>query len=271
MPHLDIHTAYKGKFGIPSPLLARSGFIENLRHIFMLGHTEDLGTTERTVWDGSGEFNYIPTPSILKISSSSEEDSPSGTGVHSVFTRGLNQDRDEVDEIIETNGHTEVETVNTYHRSFGLLALTGGSEKKNVGTMYVSTGGVQSGAPIDENQIWAKMNIGENRTYSGVYSIPRGWKGYLSGSWFNTQTSGLQHVKAKLSFRFKDGLFFPLDRGFVSREGGALLFSHIDSALPLFPESDLELRGEASANSPELTASMSFYLVKDPNIKTTLE
>ena len=65
--------------------------------IFKFGFNPDVDDSLETVWAEGGLYGYIETATVLKVSSSSANDTSAGTGARTVTLSGLDADYAEIE------------------------------------------------------------------------------------------------------------------------------------------------------------------------------
>ena len=87
--------------------VARNQILEH-KIIFKFGFNPDINGTEETIWDAGGIYAYPSAATVMKVSSSSTNDTAVGTGARTILVQGLDGDYNEVQEIVTLNGQTAV-------------------------------------------------------------------------------------------------------------------------------------------------------------------
>lgn len=169
-----------------------------IRHIFGYNPDVDSGSQE-TIWTAGGLYSHLSSPAIMTVSSSSADDSSSGTGARTVFILGINSTGGEASETVTLNGQTPVNTVHTYTEIQSASVITSGSGGKNVGNINIGTGTVTSGVPAN---IYGHILALENKSLMGHQTIPFGYKGYLiSGNMSVGATTANKNIIGRLIIR----------------------------------------------------------------------
>lgn len=175
-----------------------------IRHIF--GYNPDLDSAaEETVWTAGGLYQHLDTPSIMKVSSTSANDTSAGTGARSIFILGINSTGGEVSETVTLNGQTGVNTTHTYTEIQYCQVLSAGSTDHNIGNISIGTGTITSGIPAN---IFGHILATENASLMGHFTIPAGYTGYLiSGSISSGTEGGGSYIIGRLKIR-ENGLIY---------------------------------------------------------------
>jgi hypothetical protein len=160
----------------PFELQVARGQIAGHTSFCQFGINTNVAQSAETVWIGSSDYSFPAAASVIKVSSSSANDTSAGTGARTVLIEGLNADYASVSETVTMNGQTAVNTTNSYLRVNRMLVLTAGSGGASAGTIYAGTGTVTSGVPaVVVNQTGSAANESE----SGFYTVPAGFTAYI--------------------------------------------------------------------------------------------
>lgn len=172
--------------------------------IQVFGYNPDVDTSEESVWPDGGTVPHPTSASVLKISSSSTDDTSAGTGARTVVIGGLDADYNVISETVTLNGQTEVNTTNSYLYVNSFYVATAGSGGANAGNINAGTGVVTSGVPAVLYDIIA---TGYNNRTTAHYCVPAGYTGYMVEGILTTgQASGSTSVTAFLKQHGTDGL-----------------------------------------------------------------
>jgi hypothetical protein len=172
--------------------------------ISIFGYNPDVDTTEESIWPDGGTVPHPTLASVLKISSSSADDTSAGTGARTVTIVGLDGSYNQVSESITLNGQTAVNTTNSYLYVNGFYVASTGSGGANAGNINAGTGVVTAGVPVVLYDIIA---TGYNNRTTAHYCVPAGYTGYLTTGVITTgQASGSTSVTAFLKQHGQDGI-----------------------------------------------------------------
>jgi hypothetical protein len=172
--------------------------------ISIFGYNPDVDTTEESIWPDGGTVPHPTLASVLKISSSSADDTSAGTGARTVTIVGLDGSYNQVSESITLNGQTAVNTTNSYLYVNGFYVASTGSGGANAGNINAGTGVVTAGFPAVLYDIIA---TGYNNRTTAHYCVPAGYTGYLTTGVITTgQASGSTSVTAFLKQHGQDGI-----------------------------------------------------------------
>ncbi len=126
----------------PFELQVKRGQVGWHEAIFKFGFNPDVDDSLETVWAQGGLYSYIETATVLKVSSSSANDTSTGTGARTVTLSGLDA----------------------------------GSGGQNAGVIYAGDGTVTSGVPAEK---YATIAIGDNQSLMGLWTVPADYSAYL--------------------------------------------------------------------------------------------
>lgn len=160
----------------PFELQVKRGQIGWHEAIFKFGFNPDVDDALETVWAQGGLYSYIETATVLKVSSSSTNDTSAGTGARTVTLFGLDANYAEVSETVTLNGQTAVNTTKTYIRINRMVVNTAGSGGQNAGVIYAGDGTVTSGVPAEK---YATIAAGDNQTLMALWTVPADYTAYL--------------------------------------------------------------------------------------------
>jgi len=176
----------------PFGLQVSRGQIQGHSTVIVFGYNPDVDTSEETVWPDGGTIPHPTSESVLKISSSSANDTSAGTGARTVYIEGVDGNYAVVSETVTLNGQTAVNTTNSYLYVNRFYVVTVGSGGANAGNINAGTGTVTSGVPAVLYDIIA---TGYNNRTTGHYCVPAGYTGYMTEGVFSAgQASGTTAV-----------------------------------------------------------------------------
>jgi hypothetical protein len=209
-----------------------------------------VGASEISIWDGNTAYPWITTASKLKISSDDAADTATtGTGAWTVIVYGLDANYNEINEVLEMNGTTEVETENTYIRVYRMFVLTAGTGGGAAGTISLK----QSTTTV------AKIVNGNNQTLMGVYTIPAGKTGYFL--YGKASASAGKSIDGKVYVRFPDTVF-AIKHTYEILETTYEFKPVVPIVLPA--KSDIDFRAISSAAGAIVSVAFGIILVDDP-------
>lgn len=180
------------------------GQIQGHTAVIVFGYNPDIDTAEESVWPDGGAVPHPTVASVLKISSSSANDTSAGTGARTVYIEGLNGDYAVVSETVTLNGQTAVNTVNSYLYVNSFYVTTVGSGGENAGNINAGTGVVTAGVPA---VLYDLIATGYNNRTTGHYCVPAGYTAYMIQGLFSAgQASGTTAVTGFLKQHGPDGI-----------------------------------------------------------------
>jgi hypothetical protein len=244
----------------PFNLQIARGQIAYHKSIFKFGFNPDVDDSLETIWAEGGLYSYLSAATVLKISSSSTNDTSAGTGARTVTLFGLDANYDEISETITLNGQTAVNSTLSYLRIYRMTVDTAGSGGENAGVIYAGTGTVTSGVPANK---YATIAIGDNQTLMALWTVPRGYTAYLSQTDVTAATTqNNKYATVHFVARKNGGVFQAKDK-FVKAES-----SHnqqYDVPLKFEEKTDLEFRcvGDSAGADIAVSASMDIIYIQN--------
>lgn len=178
------------------------GNVPNYKAYQLVFHSNYVDTTERTIIDLANTDTTLPTVAeSVKVSSTSANDTAVGTGARTVRIEYLDANYITAYETVTLNGQTAVQTTANMFRIQSIIVMTAGSNKTNVGTIYVGTGTVTSGVPAT---IYNACVAGEGQSMVGIYTLEAGWTA-INYAFIGSVTS-TQYLKARFSSQDSSGI-----------------------------------------------------------------
>lgn len=188
----------------PFELQVARGQITFHQSVIVFGYNDDVDTSLETIWPQGGILPYLPSASVLSVSSDSANDTSGGTGARTVRIEGLNANHSSISEIVTMNGQTAVSTANQYLHINGLHVLSAGSLNGAAGNIYFGTGTVTLGVPAN---IYDIIKYDYNSRLTGNYTVPAGYTAYLSEGLFSAgQAGGSNALTGRLIVRGVDNI-----------------------------------------------------------------
>lgn len=166
------------RFGLTEPfnLQVARGQIAYHYSVFKFGFNPDVDDSLETIWAEGGLYSYLSAATVLKISSSSTDDTSAGTGARTVELQGLDGDYNQISETVTLSGQTAVNTTKSFLRIYRMIVKTAGTGAQNAGVIYAGTGTVTLGVPANK---YATIAIGDNQTLMALWTVPAGYTAYL--------------------------------------------------------------------------------------------
>jgi hypothetical protein len=253
------------RFGLTEPfnLQVARGQIGYHESIYKFGNNPEVADSVETVWPQGGLYSYLSAATVLKVSSSSTDDTSAGTGARTVQLFGLDGDYNEISEVVTLNGQTAVNTTQSYLRINRMIVRSAGSGGANAGIIYAGTGTVTTGVPAN---IYATVNgDGTNQTLMALWTVPAGYTGYLMQYDVSNGTTSNTPAVCKLLLVAR-----PYGEVFQSKDVKSITTGmHIENGLVVpiqFSEkTDIEVRAVSSSASVtfDISASLEIIYIKD--------
>ena len=244
----------------PFELQVARGQVAFHKPLFKFGNNTTVGSTLETIWAEGGLYSYLTAATVLKVSSSSTDDTSAGTGARTVQLYGLDADYNEINELVTLNGQTAVNTTQSFLRINRMIVRSAGSGGVNAGVIYAGTGTVTTGVPAN---VYASVNgvTGANQSLMALWTVPAGYTAYLLQYDVSNGTSSQTPAVCKLILSVR-----PYGEVFQSKDVKSLTTGmHIEETFALpqkFTEkSDIEVRAISSSVSVPFDISAAFEIV----------
>ena len=233
-----------------------AGAVDGTGYIEKFGMNTDVDSDKETIWDGGGIYTYLSTGEKLSVTSSSVNDSASGSGARTVEIQGCN-DAGEV--ILET---VEIGSASTqlFKRVFRVKVVTSGASGVNEGIINITS--------LVSTTIVAQIGVdgtgsnaaGRGQTFMALYTVPVEKTAYLT-QW--TVGCGKQNTDAIATFMAKTpaGAWNAKDIITVS----ATTYTK-DYKIPIqFTEqTDIEVRAYSSVNNSLVSSTLNLLIIDNP-------
>ena len=223
---------------------------------FKFGFNPDIDDSLETIWAEGGLYSYLSAASVLKISSSSTDDTSAGTGARTITISGLDANYDEISESVTLNGQTAVNTTQSFLRVFRMIVNTAGSGGQNAGVIYAGTGTVTSGVPANK---YGTIAVGDNQTLMCFWTVPRGYTAYLYqvDISMNTEVAN-KYGTVSIVARPEGGVFNVKDKFALSQD---IIHQEFKHPIKFAEKTDLEVRAIASSSNADLAVSAGLDIV----------
>jgi hypothetical protein len=245
----------------PFELQVARGQVDGHKALFKFGINGDVGTSVETVWAQGGTYVYPASATVMKISSSSADDTSAGTGARTIAIFGLDANYNEISESVILDGQTAVNTGNSYLRISRMYVTTAGSGATAAGTIYAGTGTVTSGVPAT---VYGMIAINANQTQMAFWTVPAGYTFYLTGVYY---TSGNTNANAWTNFQLIQrplgGVFRQQSSSRVAGNGDFVLDLH--TPVVFTEKTDIEVRAVASTSPSNVSAEFEGIYIKNPD------
>ena len=243
----------------PFELQVARGQVAYHESVYKFGNNAVVANVTETIWQQGGLYSYLSAASVLKVSSSSANDTSAGTGARTVELFGLDSDYNEINEVVTLNGQTAVNSTQSYLRINRMIVRSAGSGGSNAGIIYAGTGTVTTGVPAN---IYATINgDGTNQTLMALWTVPAGYTGYLMQYDVSNGTTSNTPAVCKLTLVAR-----PFGEVFQSKDVKSLTTGmHIENTLMVpvkFTEkTDIEVRAVSSSASVIFDISAAFEII----------
>jgi hypothetical protein len=241
--------------------------IFNHKTIFKFGNNTTVSDSLETIWAEGGLYSYLTAATVLKVSSSSTDDSSAGTGARTVELFGLDADYNEINETVTLNGQTEVNTTQSFLRINRMVVKSAGTGGSNAGVIYAGTGTVTTGVPAN---VYASVNgvTGANQSLMALWTVPAGYTAYLLQYDISNGTTSNTPAVCKLVLAVR-----PYGEVFQSKDVKSLTTGmHVEETfsvpLKIEEKSDIEVRAISSSNSVsfDISAALEIIYIKNETL-----
>lgn len=253
----------------PFELQVARGQIYGHTSRFRFGWANTIGTTPQTITTAVTAGNvyvYPTTASVMKVSSSSANDTSAGTGARTILVVGLDANYNSQSETVTLSGQTAVNTANSYLRITYTELLSTGSGNAQAGTIYIGTGTVTAGVPA--TIYWQSEVTYNNFSFAG-FTVPAGYTAYIT-SYTITSQSTTANINVSLGlvvYEYGQGASATA-QGYAEYQSTARLSSngnfdrHFDYPFAVAEKNDVELRAWASTGSAvNVTGEIQYVLI----------
>ena len=243
----------------PFELQVARGQVAYHEAVYKFGNNAAVANVTETIWQQGGLYSYLSAASVLKVSSSSANDTSAGTGARTVELFGLDGDYNEINEVVTLNGQTAVNSTQSYLRINRMIVRSAGSGGSNAGIIYAGTGTVTAGVPAN---IYATINgDGTNQTLMALWTVPAGYTAYLMQYDVSNGTTSNTPAVCKMTLVAR-----PYGEVFQSKDVKSLTTGmHIENTLVVpvkFTEkTDIEVRAVSSSASVTFDISAAFEII----------
>jgi hypothetical protein len=223
------------------------------------GINNTVGQANETIWIGSSLYSFPTSASVLKVSSSSTDDSSAGTGAQTIQIQGLNAAYEPVTETVTLDGQTPVNTTNSYIRVNKMIVLTAGSGGTSAGFIYAGTGDVTDGVPA---VIVNQTGLLANETESAFYTVPAGYTAYIN-MWTMSSGNTTANTWTRFTLRIRPfgGVFGIKAQYHIPGNGIYECAAAYPIAIP--EKSDLDIWGYTSGGTALVSSQLQIVLIKN--------
>ncbi len=244
----------------PFELQVARGQIPGHYGLFKFGNNTTVGNSLETIWAEGGLYSYLTAATVLKVSSSSTDDTSAGTGARTVQLYGLDGDYNEINELVTLNGQTVVNTTQSFLRINRMVVRSAGSGGANAGIIYAGTGTVTTGVPAN---VYASVNgvTGSNQSLMALWTVPAGYTAYILQYDISNGTTSNTPAVCKLILAVR-----PYGEVFQSKDVKSLTTGmHVEETFSIpqkvTEKSDIEVRAISSSNSVSFDISAALEIV----------
>lgn len=148
---------------------ATKGNVAGQTTLNKFGENLAVGTSEEDIRASGGTLVFLQSAELITISSNDGADTLGGANAHSVEVIGLNSDWEEISEIVNLSGATEVNTTKEFIRIYRMRV-------HEVGTYSVSNAGDIIGVASISGGTQIAIPDGEGQSKTSHYTVPLGKK-----------------------------------------------------------------------------------------------
>lgn len=243
--------------------VSRNQIMQHTGH-FRFGWANAIGTTSQSITPmvtAGNAYVYPSAATVMKVSSSSANDTAAGTGARAIAIYGLDANYNQISESVLLNGQTAVNTGNSYLRITYTEIFSVGSGAAQAGTIYVGVGTVTAGVPAT---IYWQSDVGYNNWGFAGYTVPAGYTAYITSYTITSQgPAATTTVSASMMEReYASGVFEV--QSTIRMQAGGSFDRHFDYPYVIEEKNDIELRAWASVGaSVNVTGEIQFVLIKN--------
>ena len=148
-------------------LAIAKGFVHRFSHVNKFGFNESVGTAYETIWEGSTNYTYPASAGTVQLTADDSNDN-GGT----VRVQGLDANWDITEETLTIGGDRGTQQ---FRRVYRMELLTA-----NTGTVNVDTITATHTQADSTDTTVAYLAAGAGQTLMCVYTVPRGYRAYLT-------------------------------------------------------------------------------------------
>jgi len=242
----------------PFELQVARGQIQGHRGVAVFGFNPDVDTSQVSVWPLPSLIPFPAAALQMTVSSTSANDTSSGTGARTIVVQGLDADYNEVTEIVTLDGQTAVTMTASLLRVNYAYVATAGSGNSAAGNIYIGTGTVTAGVPATVYDI---IKFDYNNTTTGSYTVPAGYTAYVSQGLFSAgQAGGSTQVQGRLLTRGIDNI--RRTAALTTLNNGVADYA-FEYPLPVPEKTTIEASAIGSANNNAVSSLFVLALIKN--------
>jgi hypothetical protein len=256
------HYKWQANTGIPVNehynLEVSSGYMQGAQSVAIPGHSHEITTTERTLWDLPIDYVFPPAATIMTVSSTSADDTLGGTGAVAIAIVGLDADYNEFTEIVVLNGLTPVSTTQEFFRINRSVVVSSGTGKANAGAIHIGVGTVTAGVPVTT---YLYITVGDSISRQSIYTVPAGMTLYTNSITATAESS--KNVTLAI-------IVYPEAQGFTRLRVSEWVLVNNFSVSPEYlvavaAKTDLETRASVKAGTTTLN-TISYNICRVDNV-----
>ena len=263
LTQINNNLGVSGSVGKPYDLSVSEGNVSGTETLFKFGFNPDINGAEETIWFQGGDIPWPSVATTVYVSSTSANDSATGTGGQAVEVQGLDGDYNLLFGVASLNGQTQVEIVNktgggpiTFLRVFRAFITSSGSNGNPVGTIYLGPTGSVGGVPTT---VYA--NFGDSsQTQMAAYTVPAGKTLYLDDLNFTAAISQANEY-ATVKLRTRELGTNTWRVRFINVLQSNQLITKFEYPRSFPEKTDLECRATATGTNNQIAASFQGILV----------
>lgn len=239
-------------------------FVEGSNVINKFGRNTDVdtATVPEDIWGGSAVYAGFPTTGtaeVLRLVSSSANDSSAGSGARTVMVTGLDENYNVISETITLNGTTPVTSTQSFWRAHTANVRTSGGTPSNsafnAGTITISHN-------VTTANVFVVINPGLNQSNCSAYTVPAGYTGFLKR--IHGAVRGAASASVDVSLWIRLFGFAPRLRRPTAYAFGSELDDSIWGGLELPEKTDIILRvTQASNNNLDVVGRYDLLILKN--------
>lgn len=215
----------------------------------------DTGTDPETIWSTGGLYAFLSSAGTIAVVSSDANDDDGDTGARTIFIEGLDANYDQITETVTLNGTGSVNTTThtDWLRVNRAYVVSAGSSEKNEGIITMTVGGTTV----------ATIPAEKGQTQQAIYTIPNGYKGYITNLSGAIVKGAGAATSADLQFYSRKNDVIRLQQEISLDSTGTSEFNKIYS-IPLSFEEKTDLYAEAlvGANNTSVFVNFGIIIVK---------
>jgi hypothetical protein len=210
--------------------------------------------TEEIIWDRGAGYFWPTSANVSLISSADNSDG------QVIEIEGLDHSWERLVQQVTLTGQTPVTLSHGYRRVNRMKNLSGNA-LAGVVAAYQYTTDLSSGLPTNTSLIASQITTGFEQTEQTIYTIPRGYTGWMMDWWASSAWLSAAYTKIKLYAREASSQVFRVHEAAVAANP---LIQHRYIAPRKFTEkSDIYLSGEASSNNIVISGGFCMILRRD--------